>query len=179
MSTSCAPLVAEEGPSASSGDSELKAIRRGSSDSGGSSGSSSPDDVGGGDGGGGGGGDGGTRVRSEAHARLAHAASSAEGETDTISSRNQSGQGEGGGVGQGGGQACGECGSRQGWKLPDCKDWTVIPLPEECERWGTGELLVEQGRGGRYKFRCDISLVRRSNYTDGFDASFVRLSGCT
>lgn len=49
-------------------------------------------------------------------------------------------------------QACGECGKREGWRIP--RGWTVIPTPAGTQGWTVETLLQEQERtGAMFRFR--------------------------
>ncbi|CAM9351660.1 unnamed protein product [Scytosiphon promiscuus] len=91
------------------------------------------------------------------------------------------------------GQACGECGQKQGWMLPTKGGWTLVRLPRGAQSWSTAALLEEQGRDNLHEFRLephscvwegqtgDLSTVPCYAYADLLDPSaiapFIRRAG--
>ncbi|CAM9225870.1 unnamed protein product, partial [Ectocarpus fasciculatus] len=53
-------------------------------------------------------------------------------------------------------QACGECGQRQGWRVPSKGGWVLVALPLGAQSWSTATLLEAQQRDkGLHEFRLE------------------------
>lgn len=63
-------------------------------------------------------------------------------------------------------QACGECGQRQGWRLPSKGGWELVALPLGAQSWSTATLLEAQQRDkGLNEFRCDCPSCKECTAT--------------